>query len=348
MPRSCWPIFGATLISVLLGAGAAPAQTSEDAERATSAFAQGKAAAREGDWQNAHRLFQESWIMNPAYDTAANLGYSALKLARYAEAARSLAYALGHFPATGARAKRAELTRLYAVARRQVTTVALELEPAGADVLVDGEPRGRGETLFFDPGQHVIEIKMSGYEPARRTLVAVANTEHALRVVLTEVALPSPAPEAPPTPAARAASLPVPVRRTTRIPAAGSDEEPARSLAPAIVAGGIAAAGLAAGLGFTLSANSTESEADDLRKTTGPSGCYGKGDSGDCARLRELERTEDRERMLGTVGFVAGGLGAAAAITYLLWPSSSAPKPATRASLAAAPRGAAIVVGGRF
>jgi hypothetical protein len=337
-------------------ATAADDDRSADAERAAELFTQGKAAARKSDWQNAYRLFQESWILNASFDVAANLGFSALKLKRHADAARYLSYALRHFPTTGERTKRTELSRLLGVAKKQVTTVTVVVEPASAEILINDTPRTEpGAPLFLDPGQHTIEARASGYESEKQTLTTTAGAERNLNIALKQSLAPA-ALTAPP-PAAPAPSAPPPTTERTPTPNADSADsaDSGRSLVPAIVAGGIAVVGLAAGIGFTLSANSKESEAEDIRKTTGGSGCAPPASSPDCDRLSDLEKSEDRQSTFGTLGFVVGGVAAATALGYLLWPDSGPATAATRtrarhfaATPAVGPTGAALFVSTSF
>ena len=126
-----------------------------------------------------------------------------------------------------------------------------------------------------------------------------------------------------------------------------------RSLVPAIIAGSIAVVGLAAGIGFTVSANGKESDADAIRKATGPSGCAMPAAAPSCDRLRELESSEDRQSTLGAIGFVVGGVGAAAALGYLLWPADPPPTATSshrrvKAIPALGPKSAALIVSTSF
>jgi hypothetical protein len=335
----------------------APATSSNDqpttdaADRAGALFAEGKAAAKKNDWQTAYRLFQESWILNASYDTAANIGFSALKLKKYAEAARFLSYALRHFPTTGERAKRNELSRLLGVAKKQVTTVTVVVEPANAEVLVNDTPRAdQDDPLFLDPGQHTIEVRASGYESEKQTLVTTAGAERNLNIALKQSMAPAALTAAPPpAPATTAPPAPIDSAPPPTSDTAGSG----RSLVPAIVAGGVAVVGLAAGIGFTVSANSKESDADDIRKATGPSGCARPTSAPDCDRLHDLEESEDRQSTFGTIGFIVGGVGAAAALGYLLWPQDrqTATNMTARRFTATptfGPQGAAVSLSTRF
>ncbi len=323
-----------------------------DADRAADLFAQGKAAAQKSDWQTAFRLFQESWILNASYDTAANLGFTALKLKRHSDAARYLSYALRHFPTTGERTKRNELSRLLSVAKKQVTTVTIVVEPANAEILVNDTPRtDPGDPLFLDPGQHTIEARASGYESEKQTLTTTAGAERNLNIALKQSLAPAALTAAPPP--APASTAPPPPIDSTPAPTPDSASS-GRSLVPAIVAGGIAVVGLAAGIGFTLSANSKESKADDIRKATGPSGCAPPATTPDCDRLSDLESSEDRHSTYGTIGFVVGGVAAATALGYLLWPHDAQTAATSnrnrhlQATPALGPTGAALFLSTRF
>ena len=67
--------------------------------------------------------------------------------------------------------------------------VQVAAEPADAEVLVDGEARGRvGQTLSLTATAHEIEVRRAGYEPHRVTVTPRPGFPQAVRVRLRSLA----------------------------------------------------------------------------------------------------------------------------------------------------------------
>ena len=321
----------AVFLAALGLAGVASAQDADSAERASQLFAEGQAAAKRKDWSEAYRLYRAAWMLTPSYDVAANVAHSAIKLGQVADGASFFAYALRHYPATGDAQKRATLTNYLDLAKQKVMTINVTTDPATAEVFVDGNTPI--DTIFLEPGVHVIEARAPGYEATIERVTARAGAQRDLKLVLKQAVAPamSLADSGHTTP-------PAPKILATPSPTSSAEErQSTRSIVPALVAGGVAALGIGAGIAFTLSADSKESEADDIRETMGASGCSISPPSSDCARLRDITETEDRHKTYAAVGFGVGALAAATVAGYFLWPSSdrsrnSAPGQTTKLS----------------
>lgn len=97
-------------------------------------------------------------------------------------------------------------------------------------------------------------------------------------------------------------------------------QSPARWLVSgALLAGGLA--GLGVGIGFGLASKSSTSDAETLRSTT--PGLCGSPNAG-CDAYKAKADDADHQATLSTVGYVAGGVLTAAAITvFLVWPTRS-------------------------
>ncbi len=65
-------------------------------------------------------------------------------------------------------------------------SIAVETEPVGAQVSVDGKPLGPAPLVFPDatPGEHVIEATLAGYQPVKRTVTVSAEGDR-LMIVLS-------------------------------------------------------------------------------------------------------------------------------------------------------------------
>jgi hypothetical protein len=93
------------------------------------------------------------------------------------------------------------------------------------------------------------------------------------------------------------------------------------------VLSGVAAVGLAGGIGFTVASNSERSESYRLQAQIDAAGarCGGGADAATCRKLGDALSGADRFRSLAIAGFAGAGVSAIAATTYLLWPASRAP-----------------------
>jgi hypothetical protein len=69
-----------------------------------------------------------------------------------------------------------------------VAEITILSHPLGADVIVDGELMGTTPLVLSDlePGSHVVQIRLSGYDPYEETIVLEAGSSFDLSVDLTE------------------------------------------------------------------------------------------------------------------------------------------------------------------
>lgn len=287
-------------------AASAPARTPTPAEEA---FARGSQLYMAQKWDEALVAFREAWALQKTYDIAANLGQTEVKLGRLSDAATHLAFAVRSWPVVGKQEARELAKQRFDEVRLKVAAVTIDVNVAGADIVIDGASVGRsplGEELFVDPGAHRVEVKLAGYEVGRATLDAKAAGTHAVKIEL--------------------------VREGGE--ASGGLSRGARM--GLIVGGAVAgAAGLALGVGFTLAANGKADEADTqlaLLTSDTPAGslvCPAANTSRaqSCENLVSLRSASDTYTNVATGAFVASGILAAGALTLGVW---SLVKPATK------------------
>ena len=66
--------------------------------------------------------------------------------------------------------------------------VVISSEPPGAEIVIDGEPRGRtGQTIELEAEPHEIELRLDGYAPHRTTIVPEPGVTRAVRATLEPV-----------------------------------------------------------------------------------------------------------------------------------------------------------------
>lgn len=196
MTRWCRP----TLLGVLLAAWPAAAGAHvTDSLAADEALAGAEAALAEHAPGRAFELARLARAFDPDRSLAAweLMGRAASEMGDQALAHRCFRRALG---LADPRARHRLLARMQ-LARDELGLVRVDVQPGGAELLVDGQPAeyeiGEG-ALLLRPGSHRLEARLEGHE-ARYAVVAVtAGGEHAVRMVLPEgapdILLPVPGP----------------------------------------------------------------------------------------------------------------------------------------------------------
>lgn len=291
------------------GTGAASAQPAQSAA-AESVFLEGRALMKEGRYAEACPKFELSARLERAAGTEANLAECYLQLGRTASAWLHYREAAALAQQGGADARAAEAreraSRLEPTLCRLVVRASQPLPP-GAVVRRDGQPLDvavLGTGVPVDPGTHVVEARVGDAPAVSRQVSTPAPAEGAPCAETVVVLPPLPVPR--PRPIARTIE-PAPV------PAGAS-----RSVVP-IVLGGAGIVALGIGTGFVVDAVSRRDGADCTS-----AGCTSVG--------QEERRGAGTSADVATVSFaVAGALGAAAIVLWLVAPSS---KPTVAAAVA--------------
>jgi hypothetical protein len=206
-------------------------------------------------------------------------------------------------------------------------------------VLLDGQPFATildGKPVESDAGEHVLRFERSGSVPAEQKLVLRAGEKArlvtvTLRSVNARVAEPEPV--KPPT-EAQAETSPEPLLSAHHVTAG------------ALALGAVAALGV--GALFTVASNQDKDSAGALRTNLPSSDACTHVTTATCQSLSEKVASQYRDMNLATGLFTgAAVLAAGAVVTWLVWPSSDSPQPAT-GSIAPVPGGAVVQVAGGF
>ncbi len=292
-------------------------------------------------WAEARPLLLDLWAQKRTHDVAASLGQVEYQLANYPQAAWYLAYAVENIPPR----EKAELEDRYRLAydtvKKKVATVIVKTTPAEADVYVDAARAERGPSgeLYMRPGNHAIEA-MFGGEASLQSINVTAGATHQIEIAVTDKPGTAKATTTAPAPAAPQQPSPPP-----------TEEPRQRSLIPAYIAGGVAVVGLGLGIGFELAAQSDDSDIERLHGEVPPGGCGGPMPLAACGELKDANESYDSHQNIAITGFVIAGVGAATAVTYLLWPqekSTAGSSRPVRFSAAFDPSGGVISAFGRF
>ncbi len=313
--RSAHPVALATaaLVGTLLvplparAQAAAPPDTAEENERLHELFERAGRALDREDFAEAVRLLTEVWQARRTADVAANLAVAELGLGDPAAAGRHAAFAKRHLLPSATREQRDAIEVLLARARSEAAVLVIEVEPAGAEVRVNGErivPEERAE-LFVTPGdQTVVATRYDATTERRVTVAPGARQQVTFRL------------ESPPPPEDLPAAAPGP-RVTHAAPAGGVADARRRepSPVPLLASLGVALAGSGMAVGYGLAADRAGDDADVVSAALGTSdsACFESSDPR-CADLAALRDQEARRQDLKLVGVAVAGAGAAAAI----------------------------------
>jgi hypothetical protein len=306
--------------------------------QARALFNEGTERAQHGDWSQALPAFERSSALRPHAVTTYSIGYCERALGQIVRARKTLGKALAESAARGGELPddltTAAKTYLAELERR-VARAVIRLSPEDASVLVDGRPLERATTdgpqpvlwagtrdlgpaepapaarfeLPLDPGVHVLIVAKEGYANEVTTRTFEPGSEVQLDLKL------SPAQQlAPGSPG----------------PGAEGAGTGARSRVPLNIALGVGGAGLITG---AVAGGIALGQAAKVRDTCSAShACTGTGST----YLSRADTAAD----VATVGFIVGGVGAAAA-GVIWWMSAkgagaSAEPPASAASKASA------------
>jgi len=177
----------ASLATLLLALGATAARTAHAAdvpitEEARTHFAAGVALLQDPKaprYEEAYREFKAAYQASPSYKILGNLGLSAMKIERDAEAIEAYDRYLKEAGPELTQAERDQIQRDLLTLKAGVVQVTVSSDPPGATVVdvrnpVEGSdirnaygPLTQPETLGLHRGHHVITARLHGYQDAQ-------------------------------------------------------------------------------------------------------------------------------------------------------------------------------------
>jgi len=314
-PRVHGGLLAALLLVAPAASAAPPADDDATSQRVAELYKRANALYDQKKLAEAEALYLEAWRLKKTYDVASNLGAIELDTGKPREAAEHFTFALREFPAGGKAAAREQLKARLALARAQVGAVRVRVNVAGALVTVGDRAVGKApveDEVLVTPGTVTVSASAPGYEQAAQS-VAVAKGGSA------EVSL------------------------TLR--------EPRRSLVPLIVLASASAASLGVGVATTVVSNGKSKDANTQRAAIlqGGGQCVVPPASftAACGTLKSTLKSLDTTANVARGAYVAAGVLAVGAVTYVLLP---VPKPAKSGGIRVTPvvglnGGGAAVVG---
>lgn len=296
-----------------------------DAATAQALFDQARALMQEERWDEACPKLEESQRLDPAGGTLLHLALCRERQGRVASAWAHYQDALAQARADHRRDRAKIAEQRLAVLAPRLPRLRVRVAKAVRDLPrlrivrddVEVGPAQWGEELPIDPGDHTLRAEADGHVPWTAKVTIAEAEEITIEVPALE-RRPEESPAAPPAPADDAAR--------------GQGQ---RTLG--LATAGVGAAGLVAGAVLGVVSLAKKSEADDACRPPDRRICTAAGvEAGDAAIAAGDA---------ATIAFVAGGvLVAAGAALYF-----TAPKAGTVGiTPVAGPRGASLVLGGRF
>ena len=299
--------------------------------QARELYVEGAKAARSGHPDRARLFYISAWRAQHHWQIAGSLGHAELALGRYCDAAEHLAFFLREtrYLTTLDPRDRATIARDLERAKAKVGAVTAIVEPAGAEVLVDGAPVGTAplaDAVFVEPGRHVIEARMPGRVAAveARDLVPGGATQVVLRLAPVAAVEPPAAqpPQQPPQPLA-VAPPPRSIARPNRAIVIGG----------AVTTGVLAVVGVGLGVGSAMKASaSRDCEVGTVRRGHEPGRQAG--------RVRNQLQAQKVALGYASIGtFIGAGVIGVGTAAYALFSSKRVTLP--RTGLVVYPGGAA-------
>jgi hypothetical protein len=297
----------------------APAMAGSDEEH-RSAFEKGWAALSNQDYGTAEQIFASLFKERPTYDVAIALGQAEFRLKKYRNAATHLAFGIRNAPPgieqdTLDRSK----TGLEVIKQRYVGTVKLRVDPAGADVRLDGSSVGAAPLdgdVFVEPGKHVIEATRSGYASSKRDFQIIAGEELPVTLSLAAMPVVEPTSAGPNEPASKPA------------PDTGSGGLAPRTV---VLIGGVAltVATATTAIVFAVKASAADKRASDHLSQAGGA-CAPTNDSTECQAARSDIADRNRDNKVANItGVIAGVAAVATGAVFFAWPKDHGPTKAT-------------------
>ncbi len=297
--------FGAPRSALATDAPVAKATGDAMTDKARQLYEEGLSAYKKEQWAESRAALLAAWSLNKHWQIAGLLADCEEQIGRHRDAAEHAAYYLKNSPAD----RRERASKLLSIAKSKIAMLTLQATPAGAEILIDGVSVGRApltEPIFVEPGVHNVVARIVGRPDAARALTLNAGSEERVSLTVGEAAVPPPI-------------------------------EP-RSMVPVVVLGGIAAFGLATGVGLYVAGNGKQSTSKSLHAgiVDAHRSCVPGASNYDarCAEVDDVSASADTLHRAGFGLLVGGGATVVGSAIYLLWPGS---KPTRGASVRVLP-----------
>jgi hypothetical protein len=170
----------------------------ETSPQVDALFKRGVEFYKEADFRAAVVEFKRAYeVSNKDYRVLYNIAQCEYQLTNYVGALNAFEKYLADGGEKIKEDKRSEVNAEIGKLKARIGTVTVKVEPAGAQVVVDGDVMGKAplsEPVKLNPGSHKVEVTASGYERALESVEIGSGDVRSLDVKL------KPTPIAPPPP----------------------------------------------------------------------------------------------------------------------------------------------------
>lgn len=303
-----------------------------------SEYQEALAALQAHDETKAYDILTVLWSKRQTHDVAATLGKVELSKGMYRDAAEHLAFGIRNLPADEAASAKPALAAELEKAKAQVATLTVTVDPADAEIAVDGQVQGKSPMafeLFAEPGRHVVQVTHPTMGTAEQAIDVKAGETRTIDLKLAkavEVApsppvakvAPRPGPVAPGDPAAKQAKQPAP----RSLPADPDPEIETKTLV--LIAGGTVTLVTATiGTIFAVEGHAAKTEATTLlteaKQRLGSYPCPGRtrDEMDTCTTIAGDLDDRNLYNHIANWSLAFGGVAAVGTLaTLIFWPSS--------------------------
>ena len=182
-------LYGASVIFALILVSAPSVEAGSKAkkptkgqiQRARKAYNQGQKAFDSGDYHKAKDAFQKAYDTVPNPVVLLSIAESQIHLKELEDAIANLERYLEERPGA---ADRVEVEKRIEEVKQTPALLAIMSDPSGADISVDGTDtyKTTPAEIELSPGEHTIELSLSGREPQKETVFARFGQRHELQI----------------------------------------------------------------------------------------------------------------------------------------------------------------------
>jgi tetratricopeptide (TPR) repeat protein len=287
--------------------------TTDPNQRATELYKKGNEFYDKGKFADAETMYRAAFELRQSFEIAGNLGDVEMIQGKPREAAEHLALALREFPPSGKPAQKEALRKRLRDAAGLIGTVKLTVSAPEAEILIDDKPLGKSpieREIYVDRGDHVIEARLAGHEPAKEKITATTGSTHDVSLTLKKIEAPKPPPK--------------PVE-----PVATGSDAPKKNVMIIIGGAMVSVAAVATGVGLTVAANSAADDALAQKNAMNARGAplcnnYLPSDNqtaSECDALRGSLSDQGSFSNTAVVAYIIGGLAATGTAVYAFWPA---------------------------
>jgi hypothetical protein len=192
------------LVAALGSTGLAAAEERSDPSEAARHFDRGYLLAQQGSLEAAIAEFKQAYALSPHPSVLYNLGQAYAASGRAVEAVQTLRKYLEQADAKLDAERRAQAAAVVDYQGQRIGTLKLDIEPAGAELTLDGELLGKAplsSPVQLTAGPHGLTVAYAGYTPrsVRVEIVGKTNTTTQVRLepsgALTRLTVTCPVPD---------------------------------------------------------------------------------------------------------------------------------------------------------